>query len=372
LPSFADAEEGVHPPSHRGSTDALVIKHRLQPFSPAYFKGDPKLFTYSEERRKEAECMLKEKTQPPLFITKALPPPEEELKNINITQLCRFFGNPARFLLDKRFGIYLEEQSALLEETEPFELSGLEKYFVEQTLVESRMAGRELAGLFPSLKASGMLPHGVPGESAFRSMSEGVEVFARQMEPYVPGEGLEPLDLDLHLSGFTITGRIPSIFPERMVRYRYATIKARDHLNLWIQHLALNLVRKPGYPRKSMIIGLRSKKWYALEYSPVENSQEILDGLLQEYWNGLMKPLHFFPETSFQYAQQVLQRGALPEKALLKAESHWCGSDYNRGECQDLYFQLCFKSRSPLDAEFQRLAEKIFGPLLASRKEITT
>ncbi len=352
--------------------DSLVIKHRLQPFSPAYFKGDRTLFSYAEGRLQEARGVLKEKTAPPLLISGALSPPEEELRSINLTQLCRFFGNPARFFLDKRLGIHVEEKSALLEETEPFELAGLEKYSLEQGLLESRMAGRELTGLFPSLKASGKLPHGVPGECAFGAASRKVEAFAQEMAPYLLPRALEPLDLELRIADFTLTGRISSIFQERMVRYRYATIKAKDHLSLWVQHLVLNALQQPGYPTKSMIAGLNSGKWHALEYAPVENSREVLEHLLQEYWNGLVKPLHFFPETSFLYAQLVLQKGKSPEDALRRAEATWTGSDFNRGEGQDPHLQLCFKSSIPIDDEFQRLAEAVFQPLLASQKGVSS
>jgi exodeoxyribonuclease V gamma subunit len=351
--------------------ESLVIKHRLQPFSPAYLKGDPKLFTYSEGRLKEARCVLNEKSRPPLLIPGALSPPEEELRNVNVDQLCRFFANPARFLLDKRFGLILEEKASLLEETENFQLAGLEKYSLEQSLVESSLAGRDLAHIFPSVKVSGLLPHGTPGESAFGKMSHGVEAFSRGLGPYLLGQELEPLDIDLCLSGFTITGRIRSIFPERMVRYRYANLKAKDHLSLWIHHLVLNAVQKPGYPGKSMLAGLNSGKWYALEYAPVENSLEILAQLLDEYWNGLIKPLHFFPESSFKYARMLLLKDMPPQEALARAESNWSGSEYNRGESKDPHFQLCFKYGNPIDAEFQRISEAIFEPLLASQKEVT-
>jgi exodeoxyribonuclease V gamma subunit len=354
---------------HGAETGAFVTKHRLQPFSPAYFARDQRLFTYSAEREKEAKAILKQKSRPPLFISSALSPPEEELKNINIAQLCRFFSNPARFLLDKRFGLFIEEKSFILEETEPLELTGLEKYSLEQSLLESRMAGRRLTGLFPSLRASGRLPHGVPGECAFEAISRRVEDFAGKMESYLLHDELEPLEIDLHLSEFSITGRISSIFPERMVRYRYAGIRAKDRLSLWLQHLVLNALQKTDYPRESMIAGLNSGKWYALEYAPVENSREILEYLLQEYWNGLSKPLHFFPETAFQYAYILFHKNRSPEEALRQAESTWSGGDFHHGECEDSHFELCFKSESPLDAEFLRLAENIFRPLLANLKE---
>ena len=59
-----------------------------------------------------------------------------------------------------------------------------------------------------------------PASLPFKEMSREVERFARQMEPYVRGEELEPLDFDFPISDFTVTGSIPSIFPERLVHYR--------------------------------------------------------------------------------------------------------------------------------------------------------
>lgn len=366
----ADVGTDVPPRGRNDDPESFIIKHRLQPFSSAYFQGNQELFTYSSEWQKTASCMLEGKVQPPLFIAGALSPPEEELKCIDINQLCRFFGNPARFLLDKRLGIYLDEEKVLLEDAECFELAGLEKYSLGQTLIESRMAGQELPGLYRSVKASGVLPHGVPGELAFKNMTREVERFTRQVAPHVRGKELEPLHLDLSISDFTITGSLPSIYSERMVRYRYASVRPKDRLSLWIQHLILNLVGNAGYPRKSLLMGLRDKKWWALEYSPLENSRELLENLLQTYWSGLSKPLHFFPETSLWYAEQVLLKGLSPQKARSRAEAHWTGDDYHRGEGRDLSFQLCFKSASPLDAEFQNLAEAVFQPLLASQKEL--
>ena len=348
--------------------ERFIIKHRLQPFSAAYFKGDRRLFSYSEEWLKTARCLLQEQTPPPLFMTAPLAAPEEALKRIDLTSLCRFFGNPARFFLNQRLGIYLDDERTVFDETECFEIAGLEKYALGQTLMAARMDGRELAGLYPSLKASGMLPHGVPGEFAFKAMSREVERFARQMEPHLRGEKLEPLVFELPVSDFTITGSIQPLYREHLVRYRYASIKAKDRLNLWIPHLVLNLVGNPDYPRESLLMGLRNNTWCALAYAPVENSRELLENLLQTYWSGLSKPLPFFPETSFLYAEQVLLKGTHPEKALATAEAHWAGN-FHRGEGQDPSFQLCFKAGEPLNEEFERLAVAVFGPLLASRKE---
>jgi hypothetical protein len=46
------------------------------------------------------------------------------------------------------------------------------------------------------------------------------------------------------------------------------------------------------------------------------------------------------------------------------------GDDYHRGECDDAYYQCCFRGIDPLCDEFKKTATEIFGPLLASQKKV--
>ena len=108
----------------------------------------------------------------------------------------------------------------------------------------------------------------------------------------------------------------------------------------------------------------------AYEFLPVENSREILENLLEKYWKGLLIPLHFFPRSSWVYAEQVPEKRDSMENALEKARSMWIGNYYTPGECEDAYYQLCFANTDPLDSEFQDIAEEVFGPLLEHQKEI--
>jgi exodeoxyribonuclease V gamma subunit len=176
------------------------------------------------------------------------------------------------------------------------------------------------------------------------------------------------------LSGFRLTGRIDSIYPERLIKYRYTRIKPKDRLNIWFQHLFLNNFATDHNPRTSLLAGLSPKgkdpQWVAYEFRPVENSREILENLLEKYWAGLLMPLHFFPRTSWAYVERVLEKGDPLEDALESARSTWIGNDYAPGECEDVYYQLCFANTDPLDSEFQGIAEEVYGPLMDHQKEI--
>ena len=354
--------------------DHIITKHRLQAFSPEYFKKNKKLFTYSEANCQAAECILKTRQAPIPFISKGLSDPEQEWKTVDLDRLCSFFGNPAKFLLNRRLGIYLEERASILEERETFDVKGLEKYLLEQSLVERKFLGRKLKDFLPVAKASGGLPHGTIGECIYDSLGHGVKRFVEMTQPYMQGTKLEPLEIDLSISGFRVTGRIDAIYPKRLIRYRYAKVKPKDRLKVWIHHLALNCLKVDDYPGTSMLVGLRptgpEPVWIAWEYSPVEDSEEILGKLLEKYWEGLIRPVHFFPRSSWEYAQMVLERNKSEEEALLKARTTWAGSDYHRGECEDAYYQLCFGNTDPLDSEFQQIGIDAFEPLLRHQKDI--
>ena len=355
--------------SEKTILDHIFTKHRLQAFSPEYFKEGEKLFSYSEENCQAAQCILEAREAPISFISRGLSNPEEEWKTVDLNDLSTFFANPSRFLLNKRLGIHLEEMALILEDREAFDVKALEKYLLNKKLLEKKLEGENLKDFFPTVHASGQLPHGTLGECIFEELSQGVESFVEKSKPYIQETILEPLEVDLYISGFRLTGRINPIYPERLLQYRYARVKTKDRLKVWIHHLALNSFMADTYPRTSMLAGLEPDKrresvWAAWEYSSVENSKEILESLLKEYWAGLMKPLHFFPDTSWTYVHTLLEKNKSEEDALNSARRIWEKTDYSRGECEDPYYQLCFGNIDPLDSEFRRIAEEIFRPFL--------
>jgi len=359
----------------------LHTTHCLQAFNPKYFDGEsPRLFSYAKKDLAVAEAVAKrgreQQTELPLFIPQSLTEPEDSFKAVSVLDLCRFFAHPVKFLLNRRLGLYLGEESLVLDDAECFELDSLAKYQLEQQLVDAALGGRKPRELYEQLQASGRLPQGTPGEMAFNESAQGVEIFARETLSCRGTEPpLAPRDVDItidieNIGEFDITGRISGIYKDKgLVQCRYAKIKAKDHLSAWILHLLLNVSEEDDDLKRSTLIGLDSKKAYAKkDYYPVSNSLEILEKLLQLYWEGLTRPLYFFPEISLDYAQRAhLKDDMQREEALEKAKVKWLQEmDNPRGFLFDEYLERCFKSRNPINADFQRYAETIFFPLLAS------
>ena len=350
------------------SEEQIVTYHRLQAFSPAYFKGNEKLFSYSEENLLAGASIFGYKDSP-TFISTGLSMSSEESKkwkSFDMDHLCDFFRNPTKFILQRRLGIYLEEGGVVSDERENFSLDNLEKYLIGQDLLEKRLTGTDLKDSIAIQKAKGQLPHGNVGDIIFDELRIEAETFVDKIKNYTKGKHLDTLEIDVEIEGFNLFGRLAEIYEKGLFQICYANTKAKYLLKTWIYHLILCSFSSKKYPMNSILI-CKDSAW---EFGPVNNSRSILRHLLNYYWKGLIKSLHFFPESSFKYAQGIMIKKKSRRRVLRDARNKWIGSDFVSGESQDPYYKLCFGKTDPIDEEFREMAEKIFSPLLEFCKEI--
>ena len=194
-------EQGFEIPE-RNIREHLHTRHRLQAFSPEYFKNDQKLFTYSEENYEIAGTVLADRKELGPFLGARLSEPDESWRTLDLHGLCAFFTNPTKFLLNRRLGLYLEERSALAEEREPFEVRTLEQYLLEESMLRRRLQGRSLRDDFLLAASTGRLPHGPVGQCIYEDLSPGVEHFAEELSPLLGKDPLETRDFRDRCGGF--------------------------------------------------------------------------------------------------------------------------------------------------------------------------
>jgi len=341
--------------------DHIVTKHRLQAFNPEYFSNKGKLFSFSDDNCRASRIMTRDRCQPEPFIANGLAEPDNEYKRISIEQLCSFFKNPAKYLLKHRLGINLERYATVLEDREPYDITGLEKYKLEDTLLHKQLKGENIKEQYDIIKARGMLPHGTPGRCLYDDIADNVYSFTDRINSFASDDTLQPLEIDLNIAGSKITGRIEGIYPDGLIHYRMARVKPKDLLRAWLYHLLLNMQKPDSYPDNSIYIGIDK----VCEFKRVDNGEVILKQLLEIYWSGLVKPLPFFPNASYDYAESFFKDNN-EYSAISKAENAWYGSNHNRGEIEDEYFRLCFGNVNPLDDEFKRITRQIYEPLLTA------
>ena len=165
-------------------------------------------------------------------------------------------------------------------------------------------------------------------------------------------------------------GEIRRLTAKGSLHFRCASIKPKDLLRFWVQHLVLNAALPGGPYSNAVLVG--SDKVF--EAPPLARAPEFLAGLLDLYWKGLTTPLKFFPQAAWAYADAVLKQeaGRSKQEPIDIAHVRWEGHPFTGvpGECEDPYFDLCFRNTDPLDKEFEQTARAVFEPLLSELKEV--
>lgn len=255
------------------------------------------------------------------------------------------------------------EENRMLNTSEPFLINGLARYKLENDILEQLIAGRDCNELFEINKAAGKLPHGQMGEIHFSQLVSGVQLFKKTLDELLSGRDRQQHDVDFKLGDFTITGRLVNLYETGLVLSRYATIKPKDMMRGWINHLVLNTVQNSADTFSETATFLVGKK-DILKYIPLAAGSSYLEQLLALYWQGLSEPLCFFPQTSFVYAREI-HKGKNVQEARLKAGIEWEGNNYNKsGEKNDPYNRLCYKNIDLTEPLFAETAIKIFMPII--------
>jgi exodeoxyribonuclease V gamma subunit len=347
--------QGFRGPAGTDIRNHIVMHHPLQAFSPRYFDGSGKLFSYSGTLCQAAHLAGKGSTSSEPLIPEPLPEPEPEWRTIELEALIRFFGSPARYLVRQRLGIRLEVADEDVDGREPFTSDPLESYELKQRLLALRMRGEPVRNGLPAARGSGLLPHAQVGAIVFEQTGDEVEAFAGKLLEALSEKTLGPIGVDLAVGALRLRGALTGVSRAGLLGYRLAKCQPKDLFDAWIRHLVLNTLAPPGVaPVTRWILQDR-----VVNFVPVPDALTILEQLMELYWTGLQRPLHFFPRS----AQAYLEKNP----SLDAARKAWVSHQY--GESDDPYYRLIFRGCDPLDAEFEKLSLAVFGPMQAAMQD---
>ncbi len=341
----------------------IVCEHRLHAFSPHYFQQgehpDARLWSYSKANAVTAEAILRPRaTQTPPFAIAPLPAREATL--IPLDGFVRFFGNPARFFLEKRLGLRLDERAAALMEEEPLSIDKLTEYNVRAERFENHLRARS-GGSIASYTARAILPPGALGEHHLTLCDQRAAIFAQRLRPWL-GEG-KPTTQAVHLpcGATTLSGLLGPLYDGRLISFRPAKLRAIDRLKAWLLHLIRSTAPDP---QATYILTEDA----AITYPVVEPGEAVarLEPFVEAYLAGQTRPLPFFPKSALGYVEAVTAGNADP---LKPARRHWEGGQQS-SEGEDPAYQLCFRGSDPLNAEFETLAMTLLGPMLEATQPL--
>lgn len=351
----------------------IVLRHPLQPFGREYFSAaDARLFSYDSEhcppsgvspnahgRWSTADdgicppCVFHAK--PVSFFDIRLPI-HDEPREISPSDLRRFFAQPVRYFLREQLGIRLADAEEPIAAHEPFVPDRREAYRLREAQFAGLCAGESADETEARLRGRGCLPQGVAGQLAAAAARAQTLPLWESAQPWRAAAALPECQVDFPAAGLRIVGSLEGLCARGLWRVRHGAVRARDRLDLWLDHLLLNVAKPSGADLNSTLIARDGP----IELAPEPNAAALLADLLDLYREGMRRALPFYPETAWAWLSSGNSRRA------------WLGDSYTGtpGEGDDAYLRVAWRDScaDPLGAEFEDLARRIFGPMQARLK----
>jgi exodeoxyribonuclease V gamma subunit len=316
--------------------------------------ADGEIQAVEDEDAGESEHAAPEPRWP--FFHGPLPLPEAQWRQVSLDTLAEFFRNPCRALLRRRLRIELPWQAEELLDDEPFAVDGRLRLSLAQRLLPSLAAGDDDATLRHRALAGTELPDGTLGDVQLQVLLPQLRAFQQRLEAAAGGPLLPPLSpqwpLQIEGEAWLLTATLNALRPVGLVGGEFRPQQHLRPLEAWLRHLALCAAAPEGVPCRT--------QWLAEDgaffLAPVADALALLQDLITLYRQGLRAPLHFFPRTGWQFMTG----------SAAAARSAW-QSDAKQtfAEGDDPAYRLALRGvDDPLDADFQLLAHRVYGPLL--------
>jgi len=347
-------------PAFSGTLRGQILTHHpLQAFSPRYFNGDDRLFSYRRELAVSPPPAAAARR--PLFSTR-LPDPDPDWSVVSVEDLVRFYRQPVRFLLERRLHVRLAEYDDELQASEPFALDRRAEREITERLTATLLRGEDIEAAYAAELARGVLPPGQVGRIRLREAASRARALAAKVRAHVAGAPpAATVAVDIALHGARISGTLHGVAATGLFEYAASEkIHANQLVAFWIRHLLL-AAGAPGRAGGSTLCTPAG----TLGLAPVEEARRHLQRLLDRFLEGLCEPLHFFPRSACAYVD-ARRKG---KDAIGAARAEWESNERRRGEEDDAYYRLAFGADVPLDEAFERLAGEIVEPIYAHRSD---
>lgn len=341
----------------------LIVAHPLTPYSPAYFYPEPGsgLFTYAADWLPA----LSPERGAANFQSGDLPLPAEwgREQGLELAELLRFYRQPARYFLNRRLKVWFELEEATIEDSEPFELDGLQHYQLKALLLDAHLTEGKSEARRHRLQLSGLLPQGWFGSLLLEEIDGEMGKLAARLRPWTGDK--QAVEIDIALAQGQLQGWIDTQKGRALV-VKPGSFNGKDLLLAWIQHLCLSLSSAPG---DTLLFD--AKQSLRLPRFAADEARPRLAALVALWTQGMKRPLPFFPSTAWEWLRAIEKDPAKPEEADKAALARFNGGYMVTGEGQDVYVARCFPELDDeVLAQLQGLAREHLTPLHQALEEL--
>ncbi len=370
-----------------------TTEHALQPFSRRYFEAGG-LLTYAREwRAAHAETgqggdgALSDALSDAQFdeaaptLTAGLPPYEIDAAfRLKLLNLANFLRQPVRYFFRQRLGVMFGDVALVGEDEEPFALNALERYLLEDTMLDDSATPEALEQVYDKLSEragrlarEGLLPIGLIGQQWQHDLVEAL----------VP----------VRSAWLTLRASYPHAAPKLAVSLEFGGVLLEDwvdqlrsdgHETVWLMQMSSKVADKNGQPRGDKLIAMWLRQLAAaaagmpvtgmlvardaiVTMQPLarDAALAVLADLVAIWRDGMNRPLPTACKTAL-----ALARDADPHAA----RAVYDGGFELSGESEDLCLARLWPDFAALsgEEEWADVALALYGPLADWLKQSIT
>jgi exodeoxyribonuclease V gamma subunit len=356
----------------------LTVKHKLQPFNQAYFEinGEAESYISFNQKQQAIAEQLQQASHALMFNSAALSQSLEQTTQLELDALIQFYQNPAKVFFMQRWQTRFYPLGQHNSDEEPFAFDGLDRYQVNERLVQHALEMRRNAtpdtateplneqqhinvGLLNELRAEGKLPPGKIGELALRPLTKQSTDLAQQISQLSQSINTpQSVDIELQIDDLTLLGRVDKLYGQDLILWRTGKLRAKDRIALYLQWLCLCADSSITAPKITLNQAhfISTEKLYSL---PVVDKEAALQQLAVwlEYWQrGADQVLHFYPEAAWQW---------VTSQDVNKTLNTFKGNDFAAGEGTEAHIQRVCPDLAEHFENFSQIAEVLLLPLVA-------
>lgn len=320
----------------------LTCHHTRMPFDPQNYQPG-NLQSYAREWLPAASQAGKAHSE---FVQ---PLPFTLPETVPLETLQRFWAHPVRAFFQMRLQVNFRTEDSEIPDTEPFILEGLSRYQINQQLLNVLVEQDDAERLFRRFRAAGDLPYGAFGEIFWETQCQEMQQLAdRVIACRQPGQSME---IDLACNGVQITGWLPQVQPDGLLRWRPSLLSVAQGMQLWLEHLVYCASGGNGESR----LFLRKDGEWRFPPLAAEQALHYLSQLIEGYREGMSAPLLVLPESCGAWLKTcydaqndaMLDDDSTLQKARTKFLQAYEGNMMVRGEGDDIWYQRLWRQLTP-------------------------
>ena len=320
----------------------LTCHHTRMPFDPQNYQPG-NLQSYAREWLPAASQAGKAHSE---FVQ---PLPFTLPETVPLETLQRFWAHPVRAFFQMRLQVNFRTEDSEIPDTEPFILEGLSRYQINQQLLNALVEQDDAERLFRRFRAAGDLPYGAFGEIFWETQCQEMQQLAdRVIACRQPGQSME---IDLACNGVQITGWLPQVQPDGLLRWRPSLLSVAQGMQLWLEHLVYCASGGNGESR----LFLRKDGEWRFPPLAAEQALHYLSQLIEGYREGMSAPLLVLPESGGAWLKTcydaqndaMLDDDSTLQKSRTKFLQAYEGNMMVRGEGDDIWYQRLWRQLTP-------------------------